>query len=291
MPLSTFGGSKVGDSMELAGPWETLDVEVDGAVAIVTLNRPDRMNSISPTMGVELAKFWRLFEDSRDIRVGVVTGSGDRAFCTGADVATLASPGRQRTSVFERDLALTPLQAGVTKPTLCAVNGVCAGGGLHFVVECDFSIAAARATFLDPHVSVGQVSATESLVLARRIGHEAALRMVLMGRHERVDADRALTLGLVTEIVENDQLVERAKELAHLIAKNSPTAMAISRYVLWQGLEKPMTDALRFGYSMLMAHANLHPDAQEGPAAFREKREPVWIEEEPGGPLAHRPEF
>jgi enoyl-CoA hydratase/carnithine racemase len=277
--------------MELTGPWETLEVEVDGPVVVVTLNRPDRMNAISPTMGVELARFWRLFEDSREVRVGVVTGNGDRAFCTGADVGTLASPGRARTGVFERDLSFTPLQAGVSKPTICAVNGVCAGGGLHFVVECDFSIAAARATFLDPHVSVGQVSATETLVLARRIGHEAAMRMVLMGRHERIDAERALALGLITEIVDNDQLLDRAKELAHLVAKNSPTAMAISRYVLWQGLEKPMTDALRLGYSMLMAHANLHPDAQEGPAAFREKRDPVWLEEEPGGPLAHRPEF
>jgi enoyl-CoA hydratase/carnithine racemase len=276
--------------MDLVGPWETLDVEVDGPVVVVALNRPERMNAISPTMGVELGQFWKLFEDSPEVRVAVVTGAGDRAFCTGADVGTLASPGRARTGVFERDLAFTPFQAGVTKPTICAVNGVCAGGGLHFVVECDFSIAAARATFLDPHVSVGQVSSTETLVMARRIGHQAALRMVLMGRHERIDAQRALTLGLITEIVEDDQIRDRAKELAQLVAKNSPTAMSISRYVLWQGLEKPMTDALRFGYSMLMAHANLHPDAQEGPAAFREKRDPIWLDEEPGGPLAHRPE-
>jgi len=276
--------------VELVGPWETLQVEVDGPVVVVALNRPDRMNAISPTMGIELSEFWRLFEDSSEASVAVVTAVGDRAFCTGADVGTLASPGRTRTGVFERDLAFTPFQAGVSKPTICAVNGVCAGGGLHFVVECDFAIAAARATFLDPHVSVGQVSSTETLVLARRIGHQAALRMVLMGRHERIDAERALTLGLITEIVENDDLLDRAKALAHLIATNSPTAMAISRYVLWQGLEKPMTDALRFGYSLLMAHAALHPDAQEGPAAFREKRDPVWLEPEPGGPLAHRRE-
>jgi enoyl-CoA hydratase/carnithine racemase len=277
--------------MELDGPWETLEVEVDGPVVVVALNRPERMNAISPMMGQELRQFWRLFEDSKEVRAAVVTGNGDRAFCSGADVGTLASPARASTGIFDRDLSFTPFQTGVTKPTICAVNGVCAGGGLHFVVECDFSIAASRATFLDPHVSVGQVSSTETLVLARRIGHEAALRMVLMGRYERITAERALTLGLITEIVDDDLLVDRAKEIAHLIAKNSPTAMAISRYVLWQGLEKPMTDALRLGYSMLVAHASFHPDAQEGPAAFLEKRDPVWRDAEPGGPLTPRSEL
>ena len=273
----------------LEGPWETLEVEVEDAVAVVRLNRPDRMNAISPTMGDELAQFWSLFEASRGIRVGIITGAGERAFCAGADVGSLGDPTRVRTGIIERDLRFTPLQANVSKPTICAVNGICAGGGLHFVVESDFSIAGSRATFVDSHVSVGQVSATETLVVSRRIGHQNALRMVLLGNAERIDAQRAHEIGLVTEVVDNDVLLSRAKELAHAIAKNSPTAMAISRYVLWQGLEKPLTDALRFGYAQLISHANTHPDAQEGPAAFREKRQPIWIDPDPSGPLAYRP--
>jgi enoyl-CoA hydratase/carnithine racemase len=278
----------MGDCMDVGGPWETLEVDVDGPVAVLTLNRPERMNAMSPTMSKELGLVWDAFEADVSLRVAVITGAGDRAFCSGADVSTVADTSRPRTGVLERELHFTPMQAKVSKPTICAVNGVCAGGGLHFVMECDFSIAAARATFLDPHVSIGQVSSTETLVLSRRIPHQAALRMVLMGSAERVNAARALELGIVTEVVENEQLMSRAKELAHAIAKNSPTAIAISRYVLWQGLEQPMTDALRQGFALLRAHADSHPDAQEGPAAFLAKREPSWADAEPGGPLAFR---
>jgi enoyl-CoA hydratase/carnithine racemase len=273
----------------IEGPWQTLEVEVENSVALLRLNRPDRMNAISPTMGDELSLFWELFESSPDIRVGIITGSGERAFCSGADVGNLADPARIRTGIIERDLHLTPFQSGVSKPTICAVNGVCAGGGLHFVAETDFAIAGRRATFLDPHVSVGQVSSTETLILSRRIGHQNALRMVLMGKFERISAQRAYELGLVTEVVDDDSLLDRARELAQSIAKNSPTALALSRYVMWQGLEKPMTDALRFGYALLRSHAGTHPDAQEGPAAFSEKREPNWEAPDPGGPLSYRP--
>jgi enoyl-CoA hydratase/carnithine racemase len=272
----------------LEGPWETLKVEVEDDIVIVALDRPQRLNATTPKMSAELSEFWSNFEDSKNAKVAVLTGEGERALCAGVDLSTLADPERKRSGVFEMDLRSTPFQAGVTKPTICAVNGVCAGGGLHFVMECDFAIAAKRATFLDPHVTVGQISATETLILSRRIGHQAAMRMVLMGSHERIDATRALQAGIITEIVDDDLLMVRAKELAHLIAKNSPTAMAVSKFVLWQALEKPMTDALRMGYSLLQAHASLHPDAKEGPAAFGEKREPVWTDLVPGGPLAYR---
>jgi E-phenylitaconyl-CoA hydratase len=268
--------------------WETLKVEIDGPVVVVTLNRPERMNAMSATMIQELGRFWDSFEEDSELRVAVITGAGDRAFCSGADVSTVADTSRRRTAVFDRELHFTPFQARVSKPTICAVNGVCAGGGLHFVMECDFAIAAERATFLDPHVSVGQVSATESLILSRRIPHSAALRMVLMGSAERVSAARALELGIVTEVVEDGLLRDRANELAHAIAKNSPTAIAISRFVLWQGLEQPMTDALRQGFALLRGHADTHPDAQEGATAFMEKRSPSWADPESGGPLAFK---
>jgi enoyl-CoA hydratase/carnithine racemase len=269
--------------MAIDGPFETLEVEVEGAVAVLRLNRPERLNALSPTMLEELGDFWIRFESDPHVRVAVVTGAGERGFCSGADVSTVSDVSRNRTSVFEWENHFTPLQAGVSKPTICAVNGVCAGGGLHFIADCDFSIAGARATFLDPHVSVGQVSATESLVLSRRIPHQAVMRMVLLGRYERLNAEQALRIGLVTEVVDDDQLLPRAKELAANVARSSPTAIALSRQVLWDGLEGPMTDVLRHGFSKLRAHADHHPDAQEGPAAFFERREPTWADPNPGG--------
>ncbi|QFU89541.1 Carnitinyl-CoA dehydratase [Amycolatopsis sp. YIM 10] len=263
--------------MDLTGPWETLDVEVDKeGVVVVRLNRPDRMNAISPDMLEELARFWPAFDAAPDTRVAVVTGAGERAFCSGADVGTVADRSRARTGIFERENRFTPLQNQVRKPSICAVNGVCAGGGLHFVADTDFTIAADSATFLDPHVSVGQVSAIETIVLSRRVPHQAVMRMMLLGRSERIDARRALEMGLVTEIVPAADLQERALELARAVAAGSPAAIAASRQVVWDALDRPLHDALRIAWPILRAHGDHHPDAQEGPKAFFEKRPPKW---------------
>lgn len=264
--------------MSIDRSWETLKVTVDGPVALLTLNRPERLNAISPTMLSELERFWTAFERDPRVRVGVVTGAGERAFCSGADVSTVADRSRNRTGVFSRENRFTPLQTRVTKPTICAVNGVCAGGGLHFVADTDFSIASESATFLDPHVSVGQVSAIETIVLSRRIPHQAVLRMLLLGRHERIDARRAYELGLVTEVVPADRLLDRAMELARAVSTGSPTALALSRAAAWSALHKHLDDALCQAWPVLRAHGDHHPDAQEGPRAFFEKREPRWAE-------------
>jgi enoyl-CoA hydratase/carnithine racemase len=257
--------------------WETLKVEESAGVATVLLNRPERLNAMSPLMLRELAEFWQLLEADPVLRVAVVTGAGDRAFCSGADVSTVADRSRNRTSDFSRESRFTPLQAGISKPTICAVNGVCAGGGLHFVADCDFTISSDRATFLDPHVSVGQVSALEPIVLARRIPLGAVMRMVLMGRQERLSAQRALELGLVTEVVPHSDLRRRAAELAAAVATGSPAAIAASREAIWASLDRPLHDALMYGWVKLRAHGDHHPDAQEGPRAFAEHRDPRWL--------------
>jgi len=263
---------------DITGPWETLVVEIDGPVATVILNRPDRLNALSPTMQRELRAVWAALDADPSLRVAVVTGCGERAFCSGADVATVADLSRHRTSDYDRENHFTPQQARVRKPTICAVNGVCAGAGLHFVADCDFSIASDTATFLDPHVNVGQVSALEPIGLARRIPLGAVMRMVLLGRGERIDATRAYELGLVTEVVPAAHLRERALELARKIAEGSPAAIATSREAIYESLELPLHEALRRGFVLLRAHADHHPDAQEGPKAFFEKRPPRWTE-------------
>jgi enoyl-CoA hydratase/carnithine racemase len=260
----------------IIGPWETLEVEIDGPVALITINRPERLNAISPTMQVELRAVWAALDADPELRVAVLTGSGDRAFCSGADVATVSDVTRNRTSDYDRENYFTPQQAAVRKPTICAVNGVCAGAGLHFVSDCDFAIAADSATFVDPHVNVGQVAALEPIGLARRIPLGSVLRMVLVGRGERIDATRAFELGLVTEVVPAAELRKRSLELAHLVAAGSPQAIAISREAIYASLELPLREALRRGFVLLRAHADHHPDAQEGPKAFFEKRPPNW---------------
>ncbi|MGC9537451.1 enoyl-CoA hydratase/isomerase family protein [Streptomyces sp. UG1] len=261
---------------KITGPWETLEVEVDGPVAIIALDRPDRLNALSPRMQQELRSVWAALDSDPDLRVAVLTGSGERAFCSGADVATVADVSRRRTSDYDRENYFTPQQAHVRKPTICAVNGVCAGAGLHFVSDCDFAIAGDNATFTDPHVTVGQVSALEPIGLARRMPLGAVMRMVLLGRGERLSAQRAYELGLVTEVVPAADLRKRALELARTVAEGSPAAIAVSREAVYESLELPLHEALRRGFVLLRAHADHHPDAQEGPRAFFEKRPPQW---------------
>ncbi|GHF36661.1 enoyl-CoA hydratase/carnithine racemase [Amycolatopsis bartoniae] len=260
----------------VTGPWETLDVTVDGPVATVELNRPDRLNALSPLMQQELHQVWLAYDADPQLRVAVVTGAGDRAFCSGADVSTVADTSRNRTSDYDRENNFTPVQAGIRKPTICAVNGVCAGAGLHFVSDCDFAIAADSATFLDPHVNVGQVSALEPIGLSRTVPLGHLMRMVLVGKGERITAERAEAIGLVTEVVPAADLRKRAAELAAMVAEGSPEAIAISRQAVLESLSLPHHEALRRGFVLLRAHADHHPDAQEGPRAFAERRPPRW---------------
>src|SRR5207248_4959858 len=143
----------------------------------------------------------------------------------------------RRTRDFE--LRFTAWHVGVTKPVIAAVNGVCAGAGLHFVADADIVIASRDATFLDPHVSVGQVSAFETIALVRKSPMEAIARMALIGRYERVSAERARQLGILSEVVDPPtRLRERAQELGETIAKNSPAAMAATKKALWEALER-----------------------------------------------------
>ena len=162
------------------------------------------------------------------------------------------------------------------KPVIAAVNGVCAGGGLHFVADADIVIASSNATFIDPHVSIGQVAASEDIALVQKSPAEAIMRMALVGRHERLTAERARQLGILSEVVDPpERLPAVAQELAEKIARNSPAAMRATKQALWGALELGLTDACRAGAAELVSMWG-HPDQTEGPLAFAEKREPRW---------------
>jgi enoyl-CoA hydratase/carnithine racemase len=156
-----------------------------------------------------------------------------------------------------------------------AVNGVCTGAGLHFVADADVVVASSTATFLDTHVSVGQVAAIEPITLLARIGLGSALRLTVLGRHGRIGADEALRIGLVDEVVEPARLRARAAELAEQAASGSPAAIEASKRAIRGALELPMRDAMQAGWELLLSHRD-HPDSGEGPRAFAEKREAKW---------------
>ncbi|HEX8804822.1 MAG TPA: enoyl-CoA hydratase/isomerase family protein [Acidimicrobiales bacterium] len=269
-----------------ATAYECLKVERHGPVGWLINDRPDQLNAMNARMRDELGLAWRELDDDPDVRVIVHTGEG-RAFQTGVDVREIAEDGvgmeRYRRSVEEFDLHFTAWHQQVWKPVITAVNGICAGGGFHWVADADIVIAAADAQFFDPHVSVGQVVSLEAIGLIRKMPAEAVMRMAFVGRHERMSAQRAYELGMVSEVVDPpDRLRERAQELAETIARNSPAAMAATKRALWGALEAGLTDACRAGARELVSLWG-HPDQTEGPAAFAEKREPRWLPPTGGG--------
>jgi enoyl-CoA hydratase len=261
------------------GAYEHLIVKREGPVGWLINNRPDQLNAMNNLMRDEFADAWIELDNDPDVRVIVHTGEG-RAFQTGVDVSEIAGDGvgmeRYRDSMENFDLHFTAWHQQVWKPVITAVNGICAGGGFHWVADADIVIAASDAQFFDPHVSVGQVVSIEAIGLLRKMPVEAVMRMAFVGRHERMTAERAYELGMISEIVDPpDLLRERAQQLGETIAKNSPAAMAATKRALWGALELGLTDACRAGASELVSMWG-HPDQTEGPQAFAEKREARW---------------
>jgi enoyl-CoA hydratase len=260
--------------------YSTLLLARHGPVGWLIFNRPRAGNAMNAVMLDEVEAAWRELDADPQVRVIVNTGEGG-VFQTGLDVVELSRDPealrKQSGRTRRAELALTGWQNGVSKPIITAVNGVCAGGGLHFVADADIVMASSRATFVDTHVSVGQVAAYELIGLARRMPFEAVLRMALVGRHERMSAERALALGMVSQVVDPpERLREEAQALAEKIALNSPAAMAATKRALWGALEQGLTDACKSGAQELVSMWG-HPDQTEGPLAFAEKREPVWV--------------
>ena len=256
---------------------DELRVERTGRVLVVTIDRQERMNALSQEVHDDLLATWTGLKTDPSVRAIVVTGAGDRAFCTGMDLKAFAERGGPRPvkDDVHEELRLTPLQCDVWLPTIVAVNGVCTGSGLHFVADADFVLASTAASFLDTHVSVGQVAAIEPITLLPRIGVGNALRLTVFGRHGRMGAAEALRISLADEIVEPARLLERAIELGEQAATGSPAAIESSKRAVRGALERPMADAMQYGWELLRAHRE-HPDSNEGPIAFAEKREPNW---------------
>jgi len=262
--------------------YETILYDVSDRIATITFNRPDQLNAISPLMAEELRHAYAAAEGDAEVWTILVTGNG-RAFCAGADVSEIPDDGRviypepylSTYAQWEAPQEATPPFRSMTKPVVTAVNGICCGAGLDLLTTGDVAIASDRAQFFDPHVSIGLVSGRESVRLARVLPIGVAMRMALMGKHERMSAQRAYELGLVSEVVPHDELPARAREVASLINRNAPLAVRGTRLAIRKGIDLPLNEA------EIMAEAFRErvvrtDDAKEGPAAFMEKRDPKW---------------
>ena len=260
--------------------YETLSYDVNDGVAVITLNRPQQRNAVNSTMSRELPLAWKQFTHDDNAVVAILTGAGDKALSTGADLADLPETdgepdenGRKWGTL--KSIRWTSLQNRIWKPVICAVNGMVVGGGLHFVADSDIVIAAETATFFDTHVKVGLVAGLEPVSLARKMPFESVMRMALTGGNERMSAQRAYELGLISEIVPPDELMTRAHALAYLIKSNSPVALARTKKALWEAKEMGLHAALENAWGYIMVQ-NTHPDIQEGGKAFMERRAPQW---------------
>jgi enoyl-CoA hydratase/carnithine racemase len=259
----------------------TIRVEREGPVAILTIDRPEVRNALDFKTGEELARAWIEFRDADELRVAILTGAGERAFCAGADLRgvaefyrSLSSAERLRRAETEPGLGGITRNLRIDKPIVAAINGHCLAGGLEIALACDLRIAAENATFGLPEVTRGIIpGAGGTQRLPRLIGPERALDLILTGR--RIDAREAERIGLVGRVVPLAELRREALGLALSVAENAPLAVRAARAAVWRGLDVSLEEGLRLE-QLLAEPVRQSEDAREGPAAFLEKRKPEF---------------
>jgi enoyl-CoA hydratase/carnithine racemase len=232
-----------------APDYETILYELVDHVATVTLNRPEAMNAFNQTMCDEFERLWARVRQDDDVRVVVLRAAGDRAFCTGVDVKEGLDVATNIFSQTDPGTQLGPKQNRVWKPVVAAVQGMAAGGAMYWLNEADIIICSDDASFFDPHVTYGMTSALEPIGMARRVPLGEVLRWALLGLDERISSERALQIGLVTEVVAPTELWRRADELARTIAAKPPTAIQGTVKAIWESLDMGRTQALEMGIS------------------------------------------
>ena len=257
--------------------YEFITYRKKNALAYVTINRPESMNAVHPTCNREIGEAFADFRDDPAMRVAILTGAGDRAFCAGDDLKYQAAHGRPGEPYPEHDKY--PL-GGIThdfvcwKPIIGAVNGVALGGGMELALACDILIAAEHATFGLPEPKVGGVAgAGGPYRLPRQVPHKIAMGMLLTGR--AISAPEAYRLGLVNEVVPLEQLMPTAEQWASEIIDAAPLSAPASKQMALTGLDSPLDQAMK-SWPSEYRKAMASPDYIEGPRAFADKRQPRW---------------
>ena len=268
---------------------ETLLYEEKDGVAWVTLNRPDTFNAFNAKMQQELRDLWRGLRRNDEVRCVVLTGAGDKAFCSGIDrVETMADYGKPQAAkqksigsgstpfMFDDPGAnIGPKTNDLWKPVIAAVNGIACGGAFYMLGEVEFIIAAEAATFFDPHVTYGMTAAFEPMHMLQKMPFHEIMRLSLLGNYERLSAKRAYEIGLVSEIVPADKLREAAEWAAKIIASQPPLAIQGTVRAIWAARDLPRTQALSMAYAFVGLGTNKE-SIQEGQKAFASKDRPKW---------------
>lgn len=251
-----------------------VETATEGRVRILTINRPDQRNAISPEVSAELDAAISDFEKAEDVWVGIITGAGDKAFSAGADLKAIAAGRMQEIWTAEGGFAGITKRTR-TKPMIAAVNGDALAGGCEIVLACDLIVAAEHARFGLPEVRRSLIAAAGGLFrLPRRLPLSVAMEMILTGLP--ISARRAYELGLVNRVVPADQVMPAALELAAAIVECAPIAVRESRRVVVESLLASEEDRGWELSARATAAVVSTEDFLEGPRAFVEKREPQW---------------
>lgn len=253
---------------------DVLLLERDGAVAVVTVNRPDRLNALNAEVRRAFTGTLQTLRDDDEVRALVLTGAGDKAFIAGADIGEFKDRKavEQYRAMQEGDiysaLDLFP------KPVIAMINGFCLGGGCELAMACDIRIASERAKLGQPEINLGIIPGGGGTQrLPRLVGEGIALRMIYTG--ELVDAVRALEIGLVDEVIPHEQLREKTMELARAIAAKSPAALQAAKEAVKSATRMPLEEGLRYE-KVLFGLLFSTEDKEEGVTAFLEKRKPQF---------------
>jgi crotonobetainyl-CoA hydratase len=245
-----------------------------GAIATITINRPEVLNALHPEGHYELAHAFDVYATDPDLRVAIITGAGDRAFCVGTDLKALAAT--QNHDKPPTGFAGITMRYDLWKPVIAAVNGLCLGGGVEILAACDLALAADHAEFglTEPRVGLAALGGGALQRLARDLPLKHAMWLILTAR--RVSAVQARNMALVNDVVPAAELMPRARALANELLACAPLSLQASKQVMLQSLDEPdLASAMNKRYSaaerMLASE-----DAIEGPKAFAEKRKPEW---------------
>ncbi|MDX3455643.1 enoyl-CoA hydratase/isomerase family protein [Streptomyces sp. ME02-8801-2C] len=239
----------------------SLSTDKETGVAVVTLDRPERLNALDLATAAELAATWRDLRFDDTVRAIVLTGAGPRAFCTGLDRSAVVPQPNSPYMVDDPLERIGPKANDLWKPVIAAVNGMACGGAFYLLAEAEFIVADPTATFFDPHTTYGMVSAYETMGMAQRMPYGEIARMALMGTAERMSATRAHEIGLVSEVTAPGGSLAASVECARVIASYPPEGVQGTVRAVWAARESARAHALAYA-PHLVRLGNLPGDRQ-----------------------------